>query len=130
MGAGPFRNGDGFLTPHDASYTIPMRGQHGSDVMTTRTMMELTKILLVFASMASLVHAKVYIPRPFCEECTSDPSTGTTYNWTATGTTPSWTAVWDDDSSTTSYPSWVADGDTYAECALVQELVEKDQAGE
>ena len=125
MGAGPFRNGDGFLTPHDASYTIPMRGQHGSDVMTTITMVKLSKILLVFASMASLVHA-FKIPRPTDPDC----CTGTTYNWTATGTTPSWTAVWDDDSSTTSYPSLVADGDTYAECALVQELVEKDQAGE
>ena len=54
------------------------------------------------------------------------PST-TTSPWIATGTTPSWTAVWNDDSS---YPSLVADGDTYAECALVQELVEKDKAGE
>ena len=128
-GAGPYRNGDGFLTSHDASYSIPMRGQHGSDVMTTITMMELTKILLVFASMASLVHAKVYIPRPFCEDCTTDGSTGTTYSWTSTGTSP-WPGIWDDDSSTASYPSLVADGDTYAECALVQELVEKDQAGE
>ena len=97
--------------------------------MATLTMMELTKILLVLESMASSVRA-FKIPRP-----TRDPdwttNTGTTYTaWTATGTTPSWTAVWNDDSSTASYPSLVADGDTYAECALVQELVEKDQAGE
>ena len=105
-----------------------MRGQHGRDVMATTTMMELTKILLVLASMASLHHAfKIHRPKV---PTTSYPSTGTTYNWTATGTAPSWTAVWGDDSSTESYPSLVADGDTYAECALVQELVEKDKAGE
>ena len=92
-------------------------------------MMELTKILLVFASMASLVHA-FKIPRPTRDPCENGCTTRPNWPYGNTGTTSSWTAVWDADSSTVSYPSLVADGDTYAECALVQELVEKDKAGE
>ena len=103
-----------------------------------KTMMELTKILLVFASMASLVHAfKIPRPtrRPYCEDCSTQSFHNSSCDFgpvcgSTTTSHPSWTAVWNDDSPTVPYPSLVADGDTYAECALVQELVEKDKAGE
>ena len=105
-----------------------MRGQHGREVMTFMTtinMMDLTKILVVLASMASLVRAFA-IPRPpqdpHCEDCST-----TTWN-------PSFTDFanpYAPSSTPTSNPSFVAAfSDTYAECALVQELVEKDEAGE
>ena len=96
---------------------LVMRGRHGREVMTTINMMDLTKILVVLASVASLVRA-FKVPRPHrpdfvCQACPDFDCRACT--------------------TTTPDPSWTVHAafrDTYAECALVQELVEKDQAGE